>query len=74
MTYHWERELAAAIVLQAYKDFATYARKYKRGKDKEECIAGMQEILDFVESSWYEELTNIPREKFMARLKECEKK
>jgi len=74
MTYHWERELAAAIVLQAYKDFSAYARKYKRGENTEQCIAGMKEIVDFVNSDWFRELTDIPQDKFLNKLKEVSKK
>lgn len=65
------RSLSAAIVLQAYKDFCRYAKRYKSGKgDKEAYIKGMREIVAFVKSEWYTTLTSVPPEKFIKKLEE----
>lgn len=71
------RDLAAAIVMQAYSDYKhcvkihkTYPKgslAYKRAEDE------MESIMSFVEGGWYSELTDIPRGKFIAKLKELEK-
>lgn len=67
----WCRSLSAAIVLQAYTDFCRYAKRYKSGKgDKEAYRKGMREIVAFVKSKWYQELTNILPKKFLAKLEE----
>lgn len=69
------RSLTAAIVLQAYKDFCTLAKRYKSGGgDKEAYIKKMQEIVAFVKSDWYTTLTDIPPRKFLAKLEEVMKK
>lgn len=73
----WAKELAADIVLQAYKDYRRCVKihnTYPEGSQiRKSTEAEMKSILEFVESSWYEELTNIPREKFIAKLKEGER-
>lgn len=69
----WAKELAADIVLQAYKDFRRYAREYKRSGDKR-YIAEMKDIVDFVKSDWFKALTDIPQEKFLKKLMEVVEK
>lgn len=65
------RNLSAAIVLQAYKDFCTLAKRYKSGKgDRKSYIKGMQEIVSFVKSDWFTTLTSIPPRKFLTKLEE----
>lgn len=71
------RELAAAIIRQAYHDYKhciKIHRTYPKGsKVSNKAQAEMANIMRFVESSWFSELTDIPREKFIAKLKELEK-
>lgn len=65
------RNLAAAIVLQAYKDYCHLAgkcRKYPRHKDV--YIREMKKIVEFAKSEWYTELTKIPQRMFLEKLKE----
>lgn len=64
------RSLAAAIVLQAIKDFKKAARRYKAGKTKEKSLWEMQEIIQFIQSGWFRALTDLDPEAVIEKLKE----
>lgn len=65
------RNLAAAIVIQAYKDYCVLAGKCKKcPNNKEIYIREMRNIVEFAKSEWYTELTRIPQRVFLAKLKE----
>lgn len=65
------RSLAAAIVMQAYKDYCFLAKKCRKlPRYKDAYIAEMKKIISFVESKWYTDLTDIPQHKMLERLKE----
>ncbi len=66
------RSLAAAIVIQAYKDYCLLANKCrKHPNNKVVYIHEMREIVKFVKSEWYTQLTSIPQRVFLERLKEA---
>lgn len=71
------RELAAAIVMQAYHDYkhcVKIHKTYPKGSVvRKKAEAEMESIMRFAEGSWYSDLTDIPRGKFIAKLKELEK-
>lgn len=65
------KDLAMAIVMQAYKDYCFLAKKCRKfPRYKGTYIAEMKEIIGFVESEWFTILTDIPQRKMLARLKE----
>ena len=65
------RKLAAAIVLQAFKDYCVLAHKCrKHPNNKEVYIQEMRKIVEFAKSEWYTDLTKIPQRVFLAKLKE----
>jgi len=65
------RSLAAAIVLQAYKDYCLLAHKCRKNPNERDVyIRHMREIVKFVKSEWYTELTSIPQRVFLEKLKE----
>jgi len=64
------RSLAAAIILQAVKDFKKAAKRYKAGKRKEESLREMQEVIKFVKSEWFKVLTDLDPEIVIKKLKE----
>ena len=64
------RALAAAIVLQAVNDFKKAAKDYKRGRHKKEAMATMKEVVDFIKSDWYNQLTDISPDLVIKKLKE----
>ncbi len=66
------RSLAAAIVIQAYKDYCLLTNKCrKHPHNKDDYIREMREIVKFVKSEWYTQLTSIPQRVFLERLKEA---
>ncbi len=71
------RNLAAAIVMQAYNDYKHCAKIHKTYPEgsliRKRAEAEMESIMEFAEGSWYADLTDIPREQFIAKLKELEK-
>ena len=70
-TYDGFRELAAAIVLQAYNDFKNDAAKIKKGRGPlNSARKEMADIVTFVNSDWFKSLTDIKPELFMERLQE----
>lgn len=65
------KNLGAAIVLQAYKDYRTLARKCKSNPhNKAIYIAKMKDIVSFAKSEWYTQLCRIPQRAFLDKLKE----
>lgn len=76
MDNYCARNLAAAIVMQAYNDYKTCARiskTYPEGSDiRKKAEAQMKEIIEFASGSWYKDLTNIPSGEFIKKLKELE--
>lgn len=70
MIYEPYKELGAAIILQAVKDYRTATRKYKKGKDTDKHQATMNEIEDFIRSEWFGVLTDIEPEMLLEKLKE----
>lgn len=64
------RSLAAAIVLQAIKDFRKAARRYKARKTKEKSLWEIQEIIQFIQSGWFRALTDLDPEAVIEKLKE----
>ena len=68
-------ELAAAIVMQAYRDWCDDCKKLASGKGDVDAIkADMVSILKFVKSDWYTALTSIPPEKMIQKLTEEKEK
>ena len=68
-------ELAAAIVMQAYRDWCDDCKKLASGKGDMDAIkADMVSILKFVKSDWYTALTSIPPEKMIQKLTEEKEK
>ena len=68
-------ELAAAIVMQAYRDWCDDCKKLASGKGDVDAIkADMVSILKFVKSEWYTALTSIPPEKMIQKLTEEKEK
>ena len=68
-------ELAAAIVMQAYRDWCDDCKKLASGKGDVDAIkADMLDILKFVKSDWYTALTSIPPEKMIQKLTEEKEK
>lgn len=72
----WEKELCAAIVRQAYEDYKTCVRIYKcyppHNERYKRAVLIKEEIIRFIRSDWYEQLTDIPRENLLRRLREVE--
>lgn len=64
------RSLAAAIVLQAIKDYRKAAKRYKAGIRREESLWEMQEITKFIRSGWFRALTDLDPDAVLERLKE----
>ena len=64
------RSLAAAIVLQAIKDYRKAAKRYKAEKAKEKSLWEMQEITQFIRSGWFRALTDLDPDAVLERLKE----
>lgn len=65
------RSLAAAIVMQAYKDYCYLAKKCrKHPNNKDAYIREMRLIIKFAKSEWYTQLTSIPQRVFLDKLKE----
>ena len=71
------RNLAAAIVMQAYTDYKACVKihkTYPEGSEiRKKAEAQMKEIIAFASGSWYKELTEIPSSLFIKKLKELEK-
>ena len=70
MIYEPYKELGAAIILQAVKDYRTATRKYRKGKDTEKHQATMNEIESFIRSEWFGVLSDIEPEMLLNRLRE----
>ena len=68
-------ELAKAIVLQAYRDWCDDCKKLASGKGNvDEIKRDMLDILKFVKSDWYAQLTDIPAEMMIKKLTEEKEK
>lgn len=72
------RNLAAAIVMQAYHDYKSCVKihkTYPEGSEiRKKAEAQMREIIAFASGDWYRELTDIPSHLFIKKLKELEEK
>lgn len=63
--------LANAIILQAVKDFRKCIKVVKRnGRNKEQAIKQMREIVGFIKSPWFRVLTNIDPQVLLKKLEE----
>ena len=63
--------LASAIVLQAVKDFRKCIKVMKRnGRNKEQAIKQMREIVGFIKSPWFRVLTNLDPQILLKKLEE----
>lgn len=71
------RNLAAAIIMQAYHDYKNCVKIHKTYPEgspiRKKAEEQMEEILDFASGSWYSDLTDIPSGLFIKKLKELEK-
>ena len=69
------KSLAAAIVLQAFKDWCDDCKQLASGRGNLDLVKrDMKEILQFANSGWYRCLTDIPPETFIKRLQEEKEK
>lgn len=65
----WVKSLSATIVLQAVKDYKKCCKDLKKAKNKGNTVEvdkikhEMREIIDFVGSEWFAQLTNIAPDK-----------
>lgn len=64
------KDLAVAIVVQAIDDFKKAAACYKMGKNKDLATKTMTEVINFIESDWYLQLSNLNPDIVIERLKE----
>lgn len=63
--------LANAIILQAVKDFRKCIKVVKRnGRNKEQAIREMREIVEFIKSPWFRVLTNLDPQVLLKKLQE----
>lgn len=63
--------LANAIILQAVKDFRKCIKTVKRnGRNKEQAIREMREIVDFIKSPWFRVLTSLDPQILLKKLEE----
>ena len=63
--------LANAIILQAVKDFRKCIKVVKRnGRNKEQAIKEMREIVGFIKSPWFRMLTNLDPQVLLKKLQE----
>lgn len=63
--------LANAIILQAVKDFRKCIKVVKRnGRNKEQAIREMREIVDFIKSPWFRVLTDLDPQVLLEKLQE----
>lgn len=63
--------LANAIILQAVKDFRKCIKVVKRnGRNKEQAIKEMREIVGFIKSPWFRVLTNLDPQVLLKKLQE----
>ena len=64
MDNYCARNLAAAIVMQAYNDYKACVRihkHYPEGSEiRKKAEEQMKEIMDFASGDWYRDLTDIP--------------
>ena len=70
MEYENYRQLAAAIVLTAVNDFKKAAKQYKSGKNKEQALKTMKEVVEFIQSDWFKVLTDLDPQLVINKLKE----
>ena len=64
------QELANAIVMQAVKDYRTYLLHSKKRPDNNGYQIEVASLERFFRSGWFGELTTIPSEMLISRLKE----
>lgn len=70
MEYENYRHLAAAIVLAAVNDFKKAAKQYKNGRNKEQALKTMKEVVEFIQSEWFKVLTDLDPQLVINKLKE----
>lgn len=70
------RDLAAAIVMQALKDYKECVKIHKQYPEgsliRQQAETEMERIMDFAQSDWFLALSIVPQSKFIAKLKELE--
>lgn len=65
------QNLANAIIIQAVKDFRSYAKVARRkGYGSNQAINEMRKIVEFIKSPWFKTLSNIEPEYLLEKLKE----
>lgn len=65
------QSLANAIILQAVKDFRRCIKIVKRnGRNKEVAVKEMREIVEFIKSPWFKNLTDLEPQILLRKLKE----
>mgnify|MGYP006907969647 CR=1 FL=1 len=63
--------LANAIIIQAVKDFRKCIKVVKcNGRNKEQAIKEMREIVGFIKSPWFRVLTNLDPQVLLKKLQE----
>lgn len=68
--YDGYKDLATAIVVQAIKDFKDSAISYKKGRNKELASKAMTEVINFIKSDWYLQLSSVNPEFLIDKLRE----
>lgn len=65
------QNLANAIIVQAVKDFRSYAKvARKNGYGSKQAINEMRKIIEFIKSPWFETLSDIDPDYLLEKLKE----
>ena len=64
------RELAAAIVLQAVKDYRTAIRRRRRHPGNQGARMRIREIEHFFRSEWYGQLSDVDPHELLQRLRQ----
>ncbi len=64
------KDLATSIVVMAIEDFKKAAASYKKGKNRDLSTKTMTEVINFIKSDWYLQLSNLNPEIVIEKLKE----